>query len=300
VSITLINGELNIQYIDRYIFILLILMIPFSSLADAGGCDILEVIDCDKNVVTSKEEKGKWILGVGLAHAHGVPDYIGSDESRNLTLPLPYILYNGPKMKISSSGINRKLFHHDKLFVSLSLSGAIPVDSDKNQARKGMDDIDAVFEYGPSFKYFLQGNNKSGSALFIDLNFREARTLKLDSLNFSSSPSVVFRKKLQQDYFLGRVSMSSTFKFEFVSDKYAQTFYGVDEAFETATRESYKAKGGYAGFRFNSSLRWQRDNQIVSLFFAYSDISAAKYVSSPLVKVTSHSLFGGSYFWLFD
>jgi outer membrane scaffolding protein for murein synthesis (MipA/OmpV family) len=274
--------------------------LSFSSLADAGSCDVFEVIDCDKNTIPPKEEKGRWILGVGLAYAHGVPDYIGSDESRNLTLPLPYILYNGPKMKISSSGINRKLFHNDKLFVSLSLSGAIPVDSDKNQARKRMDDIDAVIEYGPSFKYFLQGNNKADSALFIDLNFREARTLKLDSLNFSSSPSVVFRKKLQQDYLGGRVSMSSTFKFEFVSDKYAQTFYGVDEAFETETRESYKAEGGYAGIRFNSSLRWQRDNQIVSLFFAYSDIRAAKYVSSPLVKVTSHSLFGGSYFWLFD
>lgn len=92
-----IYGELNIQFIYRCIFVFLTLPLCFSSFADAGSCDIFEVIDCDKNTIPVKEEKGKWILGVGLAYAHGVPDYIGSDESRNLTLPLPYILYNGPK-----------------------------------------------------------------------------------------------------------------------------------------------------------------------------------------------------------
>ena len=293
---------MNIQFIFRSIIILLVINVSSNAIAEvgAGSCEILEVIDCDKNQANLTPEKGKWIFGVGIASVNGVPEYIGSDESRELLLPVPYIYYNGPKMKISQSGINGKLFNSENLYVSLSLSGAIPVNSDKNKARKGMDDIDGVIEYGPSFKYFLKGGDTKNNALFIDINFREARTFKNESLNFSSSPSIVFRKRLEEDYFLGHVSISGSFKFEFVSDKYAQTFYGVDPIFATATREQYTALGGYAGFRFNTGLRWQKDNQIVSLFFAHSDISAAKYSSSPLVKVTTHNLFGGSYFWLFN
>lgn len=290
---------MNITFTCRY---LLLLLVAFSwpSFADFGSCDVLEVTDCDKDQANKAEVKGKWVLGIGVASVHGVPDYIGSDETRQLTLPIPYIRYNGPKMKISQSGINGKLFNSKNLYVSVSLSGAIPVDSDKNKARKGMSDIDAVLEYGPSFKYFLTGGDKQDNALFVDFGFREARTIKNESLNFSSTSSIIFRQKLQNDYFLGQLNFSSSLKFEFVSDKYAQTFYGVNPIYETPDRSSYRAQGGYAGFRFNTSLRWKRDNQMVSIFFAHSDISDAKYVSSPLVKVTTHSLFGGSYFWLFD
>lgn len=266
----------------------------------AGSCEILEVIDCDKNQANLATEKGAWVFGVGIASVNGVPEYIGSNETKSLIIPVPYIYYNGPKLKISQSGISGKLFNSENLYVSLSLSGAIPVDSSKNNARKGMDDIDGVLEYGPSFKYFLKGGDSDNNAFFIDVNFREARTFKNNSLNFSSSPSIVFRKRLEEDYFLGHVSISGSFKFEFVSDKYAQTFYGVDPVFATQDREQYKAQGGYAGFRFNTGLRWQKDNQIVSLFFAHSDISSAKYASSSLVKTTTHNLFGGSYFWLFN
>ena len=292
---------MSIQKIYRYLLLLLLTAsYPSSVFAEFGSCDILEVIDCDKDQANKPLLKGKWTLGIGIASVSGVPDYIGSDEARNITLPIPYILYNGPKMKISQSGINGKLFNSENLYVSLSLSGAIPVDSDKNKARKGMDDIDAVLEYGPSFKYFLMGGDKKDNALLLDVSFREARTIKNESLNFSSTPSIVFRNRFEDDYFKGRLNFSTSLKFEFVSDKYAQAFYGVDPMFETSTRKRYKAPGGYAGFRFNTSLRWKRDNQMVSIFFAHSDISDAKYVSSPLVKVTTHSLFGGSYFWLFD
>lgn len=291
---------MSIKFIYRYLLLLLIISYPSSVLAEFGSCDILEVIDCDKDQASKEAVKGKWTLGIGVASVANVPAYIGSDETRNITLPIPYILYNGPKVRVSQSGINGKLFNSENLYVSLSLSGAIPVNSDKNNARKGMDDIDAVIEYGPSFKYFLTGGDRKDNALLLDISFREARTIKNESLNFSSTSGIVFRKKFENDYLRGRLNFSSTLKFEFVSDKYAQAFYGVDPIFETASRERYKAEGGYAGFRFNTNFRWKKDNHMISVFFAHSDISDAKYVSSPLIKVTTHSLFGGSYFYLFD
>lgn len=281
-------------------FLLLPLFVsPVFALVEAGSCDLLEIIDCDKSQANVKPLEGKWVFGVGVASVNNVPDYVGSDETRQLLLPIPYIYYNGPKFKISQSGIAGKLFNSEKLFVSLSLSGAIPVNSDKNNARKGMDDIDAVIEFGPSFKYYLVGDDSAVNAMYLDLNFREARTIKFNSLNFSSSPSLVIRKKLDSELFLGTISFSSTLKIEYVSNKYAQTFYGVEPMFATPERQAYQAKGGYAGYRFNSGMRWSRDNHIVNFFLAYSDIGSAKYASSPLIKTTSHTIFGGSYIWLF-
>lgn len=294
------NYRLKNQVVYGSLLILSWFTAPAIGLVEAGSCDLLEIIDCDKNQANVKPLEGKWVFGVGVASVNNVPDYVGSDETRQLLLPIPYIFYNGPKFKISQSGIAGKLFNSEKLFVSLSLSGAIPVNSDKNNARKGMDDIDAVFEYGPSFKYFLIGNDSAFNALYLDLNFREARTIKFNSLNFSSSPSLVARRKLDSELFLGSLSISSTLKFEYVSNQYAQTFYGVEPMFATPERQAYQAKGGYAGYRFNTGVRWSRDNHIVNFFLAYSDISSAAYASSPLVKTTHHTLFGGSYIWLFE
>ena len=128
----------------------------FSSYSQADGatCDVSKELDCDARLTS--EESGQWIFGAGLGGVVGVPEYIGSDETRNVLLPLPYISYNGPRLRISRSGITGKLFNSDKWFLSLSLSGAIPVDSKDNEARAGMEDLEAVIEYGPSLKYFFR------------------------------------------------------------------------------------------------------------------------------------------------
>jgi len=262
----------------------------------AATCDVIERLDCS---APAANEEGEWQFGVGVAATLNIPEYIGSDEKRDYFLPVPYVVYNGPRLKISQSGISGKLFNSERWFLTLSLSGAIPVDSDSNNARRGMNDLDAVFEYGPSLKYFFWGNDSSSDALFFDFNFREARTIELDSLQLSSSPGIAWRNKLDKDYFDGQLSFSGSFRFEFVSDKYANYFYGVDSLYATETRSEFKASGGFAGFRTGHSVRWQKGNQIVSFFMAYADINDAEYVDSPLVKTKQHFYAGSAYFWLF-
>lgn len=264
---------------------------------DSASCDVIQELDCEDKLGT--EEKGELVLGVGVGAALGVPDYIGSDETRDLLLPLPYISYNGPRLKVSQSGITGKLFNSEKWFFSLSLSGAIPVDSSNNKARAGMEDLEAVFEYGPSLKYFFQGQDDTENALYLDLNFREARTLSLSTLDLNASPSVVWRKRLENSYFSGQVNVSSQFRLEFVSNAYANYFYGISQPEATAIREAFRASGGFAGYRFNNSLRWRKGPHQVSFFLGYANIASASFVDSPLVKRKSHVYSGGAYFYLF-
>lgn len=265
---------------------------------NSATCDVLAEMDCEG--ATDTEESGSLILGVGVGTAIGVPEYIGSDETRNFLLPLPYVSYNGPRLKVSRGGITGKLFNSDKWFLSLSLSGAIPVDSKDNTARAGMEDLEAVFEYGPSLKYFFTGNDNADEALFFDFNFREARTISFDSLDINASPSLTWRSKLPTELFGGELKYTSQVRWEFVSGSYANYFYGVTERDVTEYRAAYQANGGYAGYRLTNSLRWQKDKFVVSMFVGYANISGAEFADSPLVKRDNHLFGGGAFFWLFD
>lgn len=276
------------------------IVVPITANATTEGatCNVLAEMDCSDN--SADNNSGNLVLGVGIGSAVGVPEYIGSDETRNFLLPLPYISYNGPRLKVSQSGITGKLFNSDKWFLSLSLSGAIPVSSDDNAARAGMEDLEAVFEFGPSLKYFFVGNDNADDALFFDFNFRQARTISFDSLGINASPSLVWRNKLTSEFFGGELKFTSRLRTEFVSGTYANYFYGVTQRNVTDFRQAYETKGGFAGYRVNNSLRWQKDDIVVSMFIGYANISGAEFANSPLVKRHQHLFAGGAFFWLFD
>lgn len=266
---------------------------------EAGTCQLDELLDCDLEL-PAKPNKHGWQLGIGVATIHNVPVYIGAKESRTATFPIPYITYNSPKLKIGQGGIVGRLFDSDKWLLSVSLSGAIPVNSEDTVVRKGMADIDAIFEFGPSLKYYFLGNDKAPDAGFLDLNIRKSYTLGLRSLKLASSPGVVVRTRLADLYWGGNINLRGRLGVEFVSSDYASEFYGVSAEDVTATRSEYTAAGGYGGVRASGSVRWQKNRHIVSSFIALADIGGANYVDSPLIKKTRHVYGGMVYFYLFE
>ncbi|MDC2890396.1 MipA/OmpV family protein [Psychrosphaera algicola] len=182
-----------------------------------------------------------WTFGVGVATAVNVPVYIGAKETRSAILPIPYINYRSPNLKIGQGGIVARLFDSEKWLLSVSLSGAIPVDSDDAEARKGMPDINAIFEFGPSLKYYLVGDDSSPDAIFLDMNIRQARTIKFTNLKLTSSPSILMRKGLSQTFFGGKVNTRLKLGYEFVSEDYANEFYGVSPEYMTDERDAFVA-----------------------------------------------------------
>lgn len=280
--------------------ILLVLGCSFTTQAnEAGTCRVDELLDCQSQFPSTALKSG-WQFGVGVASVTNVPIYIGAEETRSVIVPVPYITYTSEKLKIGQGGIVGRLFDSEKWLLSVSLSGAIPVNSDKTEARRGMADIDAIFEFGPSLKYYLWGRENSPDAAFFDLNIRQSRTIKLRNLKFTSSPAVVIRKQLATYWFGGKVNIRGRLGWELVSDDYASEFYSVPDNAVTAERTAFHAQGGYAGYRANTSIRWQSGPHIVSSFLALADIGGAQYVASPLVKTKRHFYGGMVYFYLFE
>ncbi|MDA1044422.1 MAG: MipA/OmpV family protein, partial [Verrucomicrobia bacterium] len=131
-------------------------------------------------------DKPLWELGLfsGLA---SIPHYRGSDESEVYALPLPYLIYRGEHVQASREGLRGVFFQSESLESSVSFSGNPPVDSD-NKARRGMEELDPLLEFGPALKWYPLGYDPihrlylhaAGRAVFsfsedLDVNYQGLR-----------------------------------------------------------------------------------------------------------------------------
>lgn len=282
----------------RLLLVIFVVLLHHNVGATGTNCNIAEQLDC--NAQLPQGEYSGWTFGVGVASAQKIPHYLGSKQSRNFIAPVPYIRYDGKHLRISQSGITGKLFNTEKLYLSISLSGALPVDSSENKKRLDMPDISAVFEVGPSIKYYLSGDDNELNATYIDLNMRQAYSINMSDLGINSSPAFVHRQQLSSRWFGGKVHWLNQVKFEWLSDALADRFYSVSEQYQSSDRFTFKANGGYGGYRLASRIRWQHQQHIVSLFVGFADISSARYADSPLIEQQQHLYSGAGYFYIFD
>ena len=98
------------------------------------------------------DPKPLWELGIGTVMLHR-PDYLGANEESFYLLPFPSIVYRGDFIKADDDGIQGLFFSNERLELDISGGGSLPVNSEDNSAREGMDDLDPAFELGPSITY---------------------------------------------------------------------------------------------------------------------------------------------------
>lgn len=60
------------------------------------------------------------------------------------------MIYRGERVRADRDGLRGRLFDSDRAELDLSLGGALPVRSERNDARRGMPALDPVLEFGPS------------------------------------------------------------------------------------------------------------------------------------------------------
>ncbi len=218
-------------------------------------------------------------LGVGVMGL-SYPSYLGSSQEKTLVLPVPYIQYRGERVKIDNSGIKRALFHIDGLHVDMSISGSLPVDSGSSKLRKGMEDLDFVFETGPKLTYDLWEEEAYKLSFHLPLRSVVSTNFEDDisRRGFFTSPHF----KLSQTYHDRVISWSSGVVF--ASEDYYDYFYGVDEKYVTAQRSAYSAKGGYGGFRNELGFSDQQGSWVYDAYIIHYLLNGAEFEDSPLVE----------------
>jgi outer membrane protein len=213
-----------------------------------------------------KEVKPLWELGLGAGALH-TPDYPSSSQKQVRAIALPYVVYRGDVLRIGDGQAVRAVaFDNDRIELDISFAAAFDADSEDNELRRGMPDLDYMFQIGPQMKIGLVDfifDDESLGALTLALQARGVFSTDLGSLD---QHGFVFEPMLQYKHigFLSpRLDMTISLQPQWASSQLHEYFFDVKSNFVTAGRSEYRSVGGYFGtglnlyasYRVNEKLR---------------------------------------------
>jgi MipA family protein len=240
----------------------------------------------------------QWELGVG-ATAIRFSDYRGSDEFKNYLFPLPYFVYRGENVKVDRESIRGRFFRSDRVELDVSANGTVPVKSEDNAARRGMPDLDATLEIGPSLNITLYRNQDRSNQLKLKLATHAVIASdfkKFDYVGWIANPYLNWDVKNIGGSGWRTGLLVGPY---YTSRQYNQFLYGVAPAFATTTRRAYTARGGYGGSSVIFGVSKRHQNWWVGAFAKYDTLSGAAFEDSPLVRKKSYGTVGIAASWVF-
>lgn len=232
-------------------------------------------------------------LGVGL-FALDAPDYRGSSDSATYLIPIPYIKYRGDVLRVDE-GVQGVVFETSDWLFTLSADFLPPADDDTPE-REGMDELDAIFEIGPSLNYrFLQLKH---SDWWIDLPYRFVYALegKPNSIGWTFQPRLSWRKPARR---LGEWKLHFLLGPVYSSSEYHDYFYSVEAADATTNRTLYDADGGPSGYRAEFTYSKRFGKYWLGGFIRYDSLRDSEIEDSPLVTEKESWLGGVALAWVF-
>lgn len=223
--------------------------------------------------------------GVALGYFH-IPRYPGSDENREIYLPLPFFIYRGDVVRADRDGGLRGRFLRGKAYeFDVSVGAAFASDSDENKARAGMPDLDWIGEVGPRLRIFVFRNSLSR----LDFNFPVRHvfstnfTSRWNARGFVFNPELEFRRRTT---FTKNASVVLSWDFTSATKELMDYFYTVEASQATATRPAFDAKPGYFSSSFSAFFIKAFHENKVNVFTGFTTTSydQAKNEDSPLMK----------------
>lgn len=223
-------------------------------------------------------------FGVGLS-ALRFDDYPGSDESHDVLLPFPYIVVHTERIEIERDKVRGRLFDRGDWTADVGFSGALPVDSDENEARTGMPDLGWVAETGPELRYATT-RPATGTKLGVELISRAAFSIGDPALRYRgwwASPRLS-AERIWTDARGRRIKLETNLGFVYGSSGYNEYYYEVAPAYAMPGRPAYDAHAGWGGLRFAFGVGVRSRHLWYGGFLRYLDVSDSTYADSPLVR----------------
>lgn len=232
-------------------------------------------------------------LGVGL-FALDAPDYRGSADSNTFLLPIPYVKYRGEVLRVDE-GIQGVVYESSDWLFTLSADFAPPTD-DENPEREGMDELDAIFEIGPSLNYRFLPLQNSGWWIDLPLRFAYAIGSKPDGVGRVFQPRLSWRKPARR---LGEWKLHFLVGPVYSSAQHHAYFYSVDPAEATLTRPAFDADSGFSGLRTEFTFSRRIGAYWLGGFIRHDDLNHSVIDDSPLVLETESWMGGIALAWVF-
>lgn len=174
------------------------------------------------------------------------PDYPAAGNNTLRGLALPYVIYRGDVLRLGSDSIAKGVFiDNDYAELNVSLAASFNANSNDNNARQGMPNLDYLGEMGPQLK--IKFGKIYGGKTELQLPVRAVISTdfsRVDHRGYLFNPRLYYERK---KIFNSRIDLDSSIGSTFATRKLHEYFYQVEPRFATATRPAYEAKGGYLG-----------------------------------------------------
>lgn len=220
------------------------------------------------------------------------PDYPGSSQMHAHFLPLPWITYRGDFLRTDEAGsVRGRIIDTNRVGLDVSINGSFPADSQHNDARDGMADLDWMGEIGPKLRVtgYQWGNDATGrrARMLFELPVRAVFSTDLSTIDYRgvlTQPSLAWE---------ARSTNGAGFKLSvgpmFATHQLTEYFYGVDPADARANRPAYTAQAGYMGTRVGLKGTQPIGDRLRLIAAAdYDYLGGAANEDSPLLKETSN------------
>lgn len=239
-----------------------------------------------------------WEAGLGFT-ALTLPDYRGAERSRSYILPLPYLVYRGPRFAVDRGGLKAELLDQGRLELDFSINLSVPVRSDGNPARAGMPDLRPALEIGPQLQAELWQSRNGRNRLQLQLPLRYAFALSTPVRD----AGFVFHPRLNLDMrdFAGNPGWNAGLVVGpiFATARQHDYFYTVDPEFARPSRPAYEAGGGYSGMQLTLATSKRFARYWLGAFLRADWLSGAAFADSPLVQRKTSVAAGIAFIWIF-
>ena len=191
-----------------------------------------------------------WELGVG-GFGGWTPDYPASEEGQPVGLGAPFLIYRGDLFRFGDGAIASVVpVETKKIKFGLSFDAAFNSDSDDNDARRGMPDLDFLFGVGPELEINLMERKYTPEdTARVDLALQVRAVASTDFSDLESRGFVVqprLRWERRNPWNSGVNAFASVGPIWATEDLH-EYFYEVPANFTTADRAQYDAESGYLG-----------------------------------------------------
>ncbi|MDU0353838.1 MipA/OmpV family protein [Paraglaciecola aquimarina] len=252
---------------------------------------VLSILWCgstfaQEDIKLEEDLRPVWEVGA-FAAAFNNPAYPAAGQNETNVIATPYGIYRGKVLRVGDGSIVRAVAIDKSWYeLDVSMAASFGSDSNDNDTRHGMPDLDFIFEVGPQLKMRIadfEFAEHGRSELFFNLQARAAFSTDFSGINHRG---YVFQPQLsyvQKGWLSEKTALSIRLSPSWATEDLQDYFYQVDTDYVTAERGSYDAKGGYMGTNLGISVSFEATNDIrVFVGGGMTFHSGAANINSPI------------------
>ena len=210
------------------------------------------------------------------------PAYPGADERSSLLLGLPFVVYRGEYLRIDRGTVGVRAIKTPRTELDIGFAASLGSRAEDIEARRGMDDLGMLLEFGPRLKINLgeTGDGKWDSRIQIPVRGVFDVNDHLRYRGIAYELQWVSDMELPANWIL-----TGNLGALFGDQQLVDTFYRVAPAEATAVRPAYDAKSGLIALR--ATLLVSRLFIPEARFFSFlrfDSVAGSANQDSPLVR----------------